>query len=217
MDRLEAVDARDLDAAAGFAREQGYLWTPGLLAADDLRALGALVDAAWQEAPGDLLALQRSVLGRLELDRLRRDSGLLRVAAAILGPCEPGHGDVVRYVPPGAEPTPPHQDGSYVGVERPLWLAWIPLDDCPSDVGPLAVWPGSHKLGLLPHDGGGVASEAVGAAQWAAADLACGDALFVSSLTVHKALPNRSERPRRSVDFRYRPTATQGSLPVARS
>ena len=205
MDRLEAVDARDLDAAARFATEQGYLWVQRLLPADDVRALGAAVDAAWSRAPGDLLALQRAVLATPEADRLRSNAGLLRIAAAILGPSEPGHGDVVRYVLPGAEPTPPHQDGSYVGLERPLWLAWIPLDDCPRQAGALAVWPGSLKLGLLPHDSGGIVREAVDKAQWAGADLARGDVLFLSSLTVHKALPNVSKAPRRSVDFRYRP------------
>ena len=203
MDGLEAVDVRDLGAAARFGRAHGYVWAKGLVDRVDVLALGARVDAAWAEARGDLIALQQAVLALPELDRLRRDPGVLRVLEAILGPCEAGQGDVVRYVLPGDAPTPPHQDGSYVGTERALWLVWTPLGECPLDAGPLAVWPGSHKLGLLPHDIGGLDRETAEQARWASADLALGDALFVSSLTAHKALPNRSGRPRRSVDCRY--------------
>lgn len=204
MDGLEAVAVCDLDETTRFAREQGYVWARGLLPVEAVAALGARVDAAWAEAPGDRLALQRAVLPLPELERFRRDQGVLRVLEAILGPCEAGQGDVVRYVLPGDPPTPPHQDGSYVGTARLLWLVWVPLGECPVKAGPLAVWPGSHALGLLPHDAQGLARESASSARWAASGLAPGDALFVSSLTVHKALPNSSGWPRRSVDCRYR-------------
>ncbi|KAB2887507.1 MAG: phytanoyl-CoA dioxygenase family protein, partial [Kofleriaceae bacterium] len=43
-------------------------------------------------------------------------------------------------------------------------------------------------------------------APWHAADLAAGDVLFFSALTIHRALPNvTADQLRVSVDYRYRP------------
>ena len=205
MDRLEALGSRDSAVVRQFALEHGYVWLQSAIEPRTIDALAALVDDAWTTAPGDLLALHRIVLPSPELERLRRHPAILNALRAILGPSEPAQGDVVRYVLPGDEPTPAHQDASYVGVAPPLYSTWIPLGDCPLALGPIALWPGSHKLGLMPHGAAGLDTGAGGQARWAAADLLRGDVLLLDSLTAHKALPNRSQRPRRSVDLRYRP------------
>ena len=109
--------------------------------------------------------------------------------------------------------TPPHQDYRNNQGTRRLTAAWIPLADCPLECGPLAVLPGSHRLGLLPldfHLGPGnrqaVLPTEEAASHWVTADFKAGDVLLFPSLTVHKALPNQHpSRMRLSVDFRYQP------------
>jgi ectoine hydroxylase-related dioxygenase (phytanoyl-CoA dioxygenase family) len=90
-----------------------------------------------------------------------------------------------------------------------LWTVWIPLGDCPLDLGGLAVAPGSHRHGLLPHAGEGTGQQGVDVAPeatWESADYRCGDVLAFHGLTLHRALENRTtHRLRLSADFRYEP------------
>ena len=69
--------------------------------------------------------------------------------------------------------------------------AWIPLGDCPRMQGSLAVLPRSNHA--VPPPG----------SRWRRFDFSAGDVLFVNSLTLHRALPNRSAEIRVSVDFRF--------------
>lgn len=213
------------------AREDGYLWMRDLVDRAAVGALRAVVFARCAQlgwlAPGATeveprahssrrgvrmtdpaaIDLQVAVLPSPELERLRSDAGVRSVLRAVLGGEVVGaQGDVCRVVFPHADEltTPPHQDGAYVGTERECWTVWIPLADCPLERGPLAVLPRSHRGGLLAHAGedGAIAAPAEG---WAASPLASGDAVFFSSLTLHRALPNRSAGLLRlSVDLRYR-------------
>ena len=126
---------------------------------------------------------------------------------------EPHAGDVCRLVSPAAPEltTPPHQDAAYLKDAAAVWTAWLSLGPCPTPLGPLAVWPGSHRLGLRPHApvvaGGGVVGTSVpDDIAWATGDLAAGDVILFSALTVHCALDNlTSDQLRVSVDYRYRP------------
>ncbi len=127
-------------------------------------------------------------------------------------------GDVCRLVSPGdpALTTPPHQDAAYLKDAERVWTAWLALVPCPRDVGPLAIWPGSNHGGLRAHApveaGGGVVGTTVpDDVVWATGDLAIGDAVLFSSLTVHRALDNvTADRLRVSVDYRYRPRTSAG-------
>ena len=118
----------------------------------------------------------------------------------------PGVGDLCRVVSPGAADlaTPPHQDAAYVRDDG-VWTAWLPLGSCPLDLGPLAVVPGSHRLGVLPHDAERVLAP-LDDATWAASALRAGDVVLFSATTIHRALPNRTaHRLRISADLRFRP------------
>ncbi len=230
---LDSSECRaDLRALRERATRDGYLWMRGLHdrgAIDELRSLvlatcegfGWLAPGASRAAAiprsglrgfahGDprTVDLQVAVLPSAALDCVRRAPALLAVLRALLA-AEPvaQQGDVCRVIFPGADEhtTPPHQDGAYVGVARPCWTVWTPLMDCPLELGPLAVLPGSPAPGLLPH----AATGAIGAPEegWAAGDLAAGDALLFHSLTLHRALPNRGTTLRLSVDCRYRAAA----------
>jgi len=107
--------------------------------------------------------------------------------------------------------TPPHQDYPNNQGTEALYAAWIPLRDCPRQLGGIAILEGSHKLGLLPLKfslgAGGrqaVLPPEADAMRWLSTDFKAGDLLVFGSLTVHRALPNRSRNQfRLSVDFRY--------------
>ncbi|GAB4345317.1 MAG: hypothetical protein Kow006_02390 [Gammaproteobacteria bacterium] len=114
--------------------------------------------------------------------------------------------DVCRVVPPAASPTPPHQDSHYLGRYPHFWIAWLPLGDCTRAMGPIAVARASHLAGVQPHARDPLGRDVVTGAQrldWICTDLECGDLILFHNHAIHKALPNRSDRIRLSVDFRF--------------
>jgi len=94
---------------------------------------------------------------------------------------------------------------------------WAPVGDCPIELGPLAVLPGSHKVRkVLPHHFSlGAGGLIIDLSQetprhpeldkpWLSTNFEVGDTLFFPALTVHKALPNvTADRMRISLDNRY--------------
>ena len=106
--------------------------------------------------------------------------------------------------------TPAHQDHFYIRGTVNTYSCWVPLGECPMDLGGLAVLPGSHKRGFLEHTekfpaavgGRGVPTD--NETGWVASDFGLGDALFFHAYTIHKALPNLTpDRLRISTDNRY--------------
>ena len=117
----------------------------------------------------------------------------------------------------GNAPTPAHQDHIFIQGSKTVYTCWIPLGDCPRELGGLSVLRGSHKLGVLPvreAEGAGgrhVIFEDGMEQEWFETDFQVGDVLAFHSLTVHKSIPNRTENQiRLSTDFRYQPP----SLPI---
>jgi ectoine hydroxylase-related dioxygenase (phytanoyl-CoA dioxygenase family) len=117
--------------------------------------------------------------------------------------------------------TPAHQDYVHIQGTEETWTAWIPLGDCPRELGGLEVLPGSHRFGVLPvrsaYGAGGLGVETEGLGlEWAGGDFRCGDVLFFRSLLVHRGVNNGTEdRVRLSVDYRYQPLShpvTESSL-----
>jgi len=220
---------RDLGALAAAAHLDGCLLLPALLPIELVRSAGARLAAAcdfhglalaagpptsWSDPR--LIAVQAEVLASRELRAVADHDALGAILAAIFGgdtvPVRAG-GDVCRIAfPASARPhqelaTPPHQDAFYMKPDGPVWIAWIPLDDCPLERGPLAVIAGSHAAGLRPHTGDSLdtlRAHTTDEDRWTAGDLAAGDVLLLDALTVHRALDNRSDGLRLSADFRFR-------------
>lgn len=103
--------------------------------------------------------------------------------------------------------TQPHQDANYLRMMSDFWTVWIPLGDCPRELGALALLAGSHRQGLREHTGEGIVDGGVAVSDdaiWSTIDFQCGDAVFFRPHTLHCSLPNSSkDRLRLSADFRY--------------
>ena len=224
-------DPNDQDEWVRLAQTDGFLYLPRLLLAGRLDALRAVVDQGlvkrgWRlegrSDPGLRLgswddARWVEFLCEVVVSAAYRDLAaapeILSVVERLVGGVPRLHvGDVCRLVSPGALDltTPPHQDAAYLADAAGVWTAWLPLDPCPLALGPLALLPGSHTGGLLPHapitrGGPLVGVDLPDDSPWRSADLEVGDVIFFSSLTVHKALPNVTrDQLRVSVDYRYR-------------
>jgi ectoine hydroxylase-related dioxygenase (phytanoyl-CoA dioxygenase family) len=224
----------DDDGRRARAHADGFLYVPGLLPPDRIAPVRAVVDAAlvrrgwlvdgtsdpslrlgrWDDQRWT--AFLAEVLASEPYQALAAAPEILAVIRVLVGDDPQLHvGDVCRLVSPGAVDltTPPHQDAAYLKDAARVWTAWLALGACPRALGPLALLPGSHTSGLRPHapvtTGDGVVGTAVpDDVVWRAGDLAAGDVLFFSALTVHRALPNvTADQLRVSVDYRYRPAS----------
>jgi ectoine hydroxylase-related dioxygenase (phytanoyl-CoA dioxygenase family) len=101
-----------------------------------------------------------------------------------------------------------HQDYEFMGGDPEFLTVWIPLHDCPIDVGPLTILEGSHRFGIQKHERENLhvpeipIEDAVGD-EWVGGHVDAGDVLIFHSLTVHAASPNLSDQLRLSLDCRF--------------
>lgn len=108
------------------------------------------------------------------------------------------------------ETTPAHQDYHYIQGTQETFTVWMSCGDCPPELGGLAVLEGSHKAGKIEHVPinrlVGIPDDKLNipGTRWRSTHFKTGDVLLFHSLTVHKALDNRTtDRLRISMDFRY--------------
>jgi hypothetical protein len=128
----------------------------------------------------------------------------------------------IRFALPNDERhlTPPHQDHFFIRQTDQFRTVWIPLIDINQDAGGLAIAKRSHLGGLLDHIEHETAYSYIfrGRKQrgvplntvrgpWLTTNYAPGDLLLFHSMMVHRALPNRSNRIRLSLDARFQPTS----------
>ena len=101
-----------------------------------------------------------------------------------------------------------HQDYRFMGGDSECYTVWIPLHDCPVEIGPLQILEGSHRYGFLSHEDENlqvpeIPEGAVVGGEWAGGRIDAGDVLIFHSLTVHAASPNVSKQIRISLDCRF--------------
>ncbi len=107
--------------------------------------------------------------------------------------------------------TPIHQDFPLIQGSQNTWTCWLPLGDCPKELGGLSVLRGSHKNGYLPvqiADGaGGIEAQLCkDEIDWLETEYLCGDVLIFPCFTVHRGTKSVfTDRIRLSLDVRYQP------------
>ena len=103
--------------------------------------------------------------------------------------------------------TPAHQDYVHIQGTPRTYTVWLPLGDCPVEQGSLSVAAGSHRDGVrdfrVTNGSGGLEVVDPLAGRWRAGSFSAGDVLIFHSLTVHKGMPNLTDRLRQSMDARY--------------
>lgn len=195
---------------AAILHDSGWL-APGA-GPDDLRAS----DRAVEEGKLNFFGMYAAVQATQSFHELGERPELAKVAADLLGEsvfCHPMHIARITAPTPRATPTPAHQDYRLIQGAVDTLTMWIPLADCDVDAGGLEVLSGSHKLGVLgvskAEGPGGVTAEVAdsGVDDWRTAHFGQGDVLVFTSITVHGARPNLSERLRLSADIRWQATS----------
>jgi Phytanoyl-CoA dioxygenase (PhyH) len=98
-----------------------------------------------------------------------------------------------------------HQDHRAISGDSESYTVWMPLHDCPHELGPLQILESSHRYGLqsIDPETGIIPRESACGGDWAAGQINAGDALIFHSLTVHAASPNVSNQLRISMDCRF--------------
>jgi hypothetical protein len=109
----------------------------------------------------------------------------------------------------GGQPIAVHRDNRGGPWIQDMFTTWIALMDIPRELGGLAVLRGSHTY--VP--AGGVEVENAEELlvrdddpNWVTTDYGSGDVLIFHCYTVHKGMPNKSDRVRLSVDNRWQTT-----------
>ncbi len=141
------------------------------------------------------------------------DPTVRRCMTALLGESAFPHPlSIARLVFPENEEwaTPPHQDYPNNQGTPDLYACWMPLGACPAELGSLSILSGSHRLGVAPLEfslGAGNRRARLDrrfeGLEWAGGDFGLGDAVVFHSHTVHRSLPNTTDRMRLSVDYRF--------------
>jgi hypothetical protein len=101
-----------------------------------------------------------------------------------------------------------HQDYRFMSGDPECFTVWIPLHDCPTELGPLRILEGSHRFGIVEHEDENlhvpeIQAEALREGDWVSGQINAGDVLIFHSLTVHAASANRSHQLRISMDCRF--------------
>ncbi|MEO9629279.1 MAG: phytanoyl-CoA dioxygenase family protein [Sulfitobacter sp.] len=146
-----------------------------------------------------------------ELHAVAHSQGLHYLMRSILGVTPLLHPNfILRTIFPNAFAIPAHQDLLHTRGSVNTWTCWIPLTDCPRQLGGLTLLPRTHSKALptRPQHNGGRETilDNISAKDWIGGDFNLGDVLVFHGLTVHRALPNRSEDQLRiSMDCRFQP------------
>lgn len=238
---IESNPAAGEAALKSQLQENSYLFFRGLVPAEAVlevrrAVLEVCLEAGWIDPNFDLMAavvapgmkptqegkpdyanVYRKVLQLPLFHNFPNDPNLLRIAALLLNIkseevlVHPRRIGRLSFPNNKGATTPPHQDFYYIRGAVDTLSCWVPLGECPVELGGLAVMPGSHKGGYIEHTAtfpgavGGVGlpvdeSQAI----WHTTNFGLGDALFFTSHSIHKAMPNlTSNLLRLSTDNRY--------------
>ena len=222
----------DRDRLLKHARQNGYLFFPGLLPAEPVLALRRQVLQVAQQH--ELLApdidpnagIRKRGVFICEQDRsetfirfyidvqklrlfheLPHNERIVGVLETLFGTpvfIHPRH--ICHAIFPGEHQytTPPHQDFHPVRGAQDTWTVWTQLGDCDAELGGLAIASGSNRRGLLRNDGVRSWELIDDKTEWVWNPFECGDVVMFHSLTIHRGRDNVTEnRIRLATSARY--------------
>ncbi len=190
-------------------RERGYFRLGPVFQGAELEALRTAYDAVLaqplrlgERGKGPFEYIHSFHVQSPVLCRWATSPRLVAPMIELLGPDVRLYWDQAVSKPPGATSDVPwHQDNGYTPVEPEEYVTCtVALDAMTRENGCLWIQPGSHRLGVRPHRPTdyfffvGYEGEETGEP----CELAAGEVLVFSSLTMHRTGPNVSDRPRRS-------------------
>jgi ectoine hydroxylase-related dioxygenase (phytanoyl-CoA dioxygenase family) len=217
-----------------FYRENGYILVSGLLSTAEAAALRAEchaladrlaqrenIDATWGAARAGVAEAQATKILHCHnvqfhsalFTRLICDERITSVAADIMGTpnVQLHHNKMFIKPPEKGSPFPMHQDAPFFPHDNHSMIAAIcHFDDAPLEKGCVRVVPGSHKLGMIPHEKEGgwhLPFEQYPIESAVPCPAKAGDVLFFSYLTVHGSGINVSNEARTTLLIQMRDPA----------
>jgi ectoine hydroxylase-related dioxygenase (phytanoyl-CoA dioxygenase family) len=212
-------------------RELGYALVPGLISRDEAAALRVHmhdladrlsknqdIDATWGSARAAVMEAAKTKILHCHnaqfysglITRLICDPRLTDYAAEMIGSenVQLHHTKMFIKPPEKGSPFPMHQDAPFFPHDRHTMMAAIVhFDDAPLEKGCLRVVPGSHKNGILPHDGEGawhLPFDKYPIESATPCPAKAGDVLFFSYLTIHGSGINVSNEARTTLLIQMR-------------
>jgi hypothetical protein len=234
-DHINTPFAVTAETVAQFERD-GFVRLSGALDPPSLAEYGDLITRRTLELNTDHRPLEeRSTYDRAFLQVMnlwQRDEAICRfvfgkrlagIAASLLGVRAVRlYHDQSLYKEPGGGITPAHADQYYwpLSSDRTI-TAWIPLQDVPQEMGPLAFYRGSHSEAFGRDLAISDESEAAISREMEArgfpideAHYALGDVSFHGGWTFHRAGANRSDLPRSVMTMIYMDADIRVAAPV---
>lgn len=214
-------------------RRDGYVAVEGLLTPDEVDALRARVREYTHggrplgkitiqveprvergelkvDHPGDGIRKINDLVNHDDLFRaLGTHDNIVGIIEQILGPDLKMFRNAMLLKPPSVgSPKGMHQDSPYWSIApMDLCSCWFTLDDATPLNGCMAVIPGWHKKGALPHvtvtDDFVIRPDAYNEKDMVLSPLKAGGGLFFHSLIPHYTAPNRSDKWRRAIALSY--------------
>jgi ectoine hydroxylase-related dioxygenase (phytanoyl-CoA dioxygenase family) len=210
-------------AQRAFYAENGYIKLRNVLSADLLEHYQRYISAIVAEKSADMPPLdQRSTydkaflqIGNIwlfspEVREFTFGKRLARIAAELMG-CKGVrlYHDQALYKEPGGGITPWHADQYYFPVSNDkVVTAWVPLQDTPLEMGPLAFCPKSHRFHCgrdleISDKSEMTLKEALKEFPKDNSPFSLGDVSFHAGWTFHRAEANTSQRPREVMTIIY--------------
>ncbi len=206
-----------------FYGENGYVKLKNVLSANVLEHYRQAISKRVAELSADAVPLeQRDTYGKafLQVMNLWKESEdvrefvfgkrLARIAAQLMGVSGVRiYHDQALYKEPGGGITPWHADQYYwpVSSEKTV-TAWVPLQDTPSEMGPLAFCEKSHRFQIgrdleISDKSETTLKEALSTFRTEDSEFQLGDVSFHAGWTFHRAGANVTSRPREVMTVIY--------------
>src|SRR5450432_773622 len=224
-DLLEQLDTPFPVPAEQIARynENGYVKLKNILSAALLGHYRQAISSRVAELSADVAPMeQRSTYGKafLQIMNLWTQSSavkefvfgkrLARIAAELIGASGVRiYHDQALYKEAGGGITPWHADQYYWPVSSDkMTTAWVPLQDTPQEMGPVAFCEKSHRFQIgrdleISGDSELTLKEALNAFRMEDSTFALGDVSFHAGWTFHRAGANSTTRPREVMTMIY--------------